>query len=123
MTGPAGCGKTSIARILAAHFKVSPENITEADAATNTGIDAMREITSTLRYQGFGETPNKMIILDDIDAHERLLDQRAKFALALLQDGRLLPHFPAQHQHPKSRCSDGDRHSAYHHAGVFNRPP
>ena len=36
---------------------------------------------------------NKMIILDDIDAHERLLDQRAEFALALFQDCRLLPHF------------------------------
>ena len=64
-TGPAGTGKTTLARILATHFKVSPENITEADAATNTGIDAMREITATLRYQGFGDSPNKMIILDE----------------------------------------------------------
>jgi DNA polymerase-3 subunit gamma/tau len=64
-TGQAGCGKTTLARILASQFNVSTENIIEADGATNTGIDAMREITATLRYQGFGETPNKMIIIDE----------------------------------------------------------
>lgn len=67
-TGPSGCGKTTLARILAAEFNCSPANILETDAATNTGIDAMREITSTLRYQGFGDQPNKMIILDEAHA-------------------------------------------------------
>jgi DNA polymerase-3 subunit gamma/tau len=40
----------------------------EIDAATNTGIDAMRDITSALKYQGFGDSPNKMIILDEVHA-------------------------------------------------------
>lgn len=67
-TGPSGTGKTTLARIVAKEFGCAPANIIETDAATNTGIDAMREITSTLRYQGFGEQPNKMIILDECHA-------------------------------------------------------
>lgn len=63
--GPAGCGKTSLARILASSFKADPQNIIELDAATNNGIDDMRDITSALRYKGFGEQPTKVIILDE----------------------------------------------------------
>lgn len=64
-TGPSGTGKTTLARILASEFGCLPSNIIETDAATNTGIDAMREVTSTLRFQGFGQNPGKMIILDE----------------------------------------------------------
>lgn len=67
-TGPSGCGKTTLARIIAKEFGCSTNNILETDAATNNGIDNVREIISTLRYQGFGEHPNKMIILDEAHA-------------------------------------------------------
>ena len=67
-TGPSGCGKTTFARILASSFGCDPANIIETDAATNTGIDSMREITATLKYKGFGNQPNKMIILDECHA-------------------------------------------------------
>lgn len=63
-TGPAGTGKTTLARILAAEFGCG-QNILEVDAASNSGIDSMREVTSTLRYQGFGAQPNKAIIIDE----------------------------------------------------------
>lgn len=64
-TGPAGTGKTTLARILADRFHCDPNNILEVDAATNSGVDAMRDVMSALRYQGFGETPNKAIIIDE----------------------------------------------------------
>ena len=64
-TGDAGTGKTTLARIIATLMKCSPENTIEVDAATNSGVDAMREVTSALQYNGFGDTPNKAIIIDE----------------------------------------------------------
>ena len=64
-TGPAGTGKTTLARIIAAHFKASPQNIVEIDAATHTGVDDMREVTASMRYQGFGANPTKVFIIDE----------------------------------------------------------
>lgn len=64
-TGPSGCGKTTLARILASEFGCETSNIIEIDAASNNGIDDMRAVIETLRYTGFGATPNKMIIIDE----------------------------------------------------------
>lgn len=64
-TGPAGTGKTTLARILASRFHCDANSVVEVDAASNSGIDAMREVTGALRYQGFGATPNKAIIIDE----------------------------------------------------------
>lgn len=63
--GPAGTGKTSLARIVASACGVPATGIVEIDAATNTGIDAMRDIQAPLQYQGFGSSPNKMVIIDE----------------------------------------------------------
>lgn len=68
LVGPSGCGKTTLARILATEFKCDPANILEVDAASNSGIDAMKEVTSALRYQGFGDSPNRAIIIDECHA-------------------------------------------------------
>jgi DNA polymerase III gamma/tau subunit len=67
-TGPAGTGKTTLARILAKNFGCDPANILEVDAATNNGIEAMRDVTSALRYHGFGASPNRGIIIDECHA-------------------------------------------------------
>ena len=64
-TGDPGTGKTTLARILTTEFNVDASNIIEVDAATNNGVDVMRDIMSPLRYHGFGDTPNKAIILDE----------------------------------------------------------
>ncbi len=63
--GPAGTGKTTLARILATRFGVEAGNLIEVDAASTSGIDDMRGITAALRYNGFGENPNKAIIIDE----------------------------------------------------------
>lgn len=64
-TGPAGVGKTTIARILAKGFNCGPGSIIEVDAASNSGVDAMKEVTATARYHGFGAEPNKAFIIDE----------------------------------------------------------
>lgn len=67
-TGPSGTGKTTLARIIADMLDCDPINVTEVDAASNTGIDAMRVIMESLRYKPFGHRPNKFIILDECHA-------------------------------------------------------
>ena len=64
-TGSSGIGKTTLARILASEFQCDPANIIEVDAATTNGVDDMRSLTETMRYNGFGKQPNKMFILDE----------------------------------------------------------
>lgn len=67
-TGDSGCGKTTLARIMATKLGVEASNVVEVDAASNNGIDAMRDVMAPLRYHGFGESPNKAIIIDEAHA-------------------------------------------------------
>ena len=48
-TGPAGVGKTSLARITARACLCG--DVQEIDAATNSGVEAMRNVTQGLRYK------------------------------------------------------------------------
>lgn len=64
-TGSAGCGKTTLARICADMLGVEAANVTEVDAASNSGVDAMREIVSATRYLGFGAKPGRAVIIDE----------------------------------------------------------
>lgn len=64
-TGPPGTGKTTLSRLLASGFNCGPNSIIEIDAATNTGVDAMREALGSARYHGFGEQSNKAFIIDE----------------------------------------------------------
>lgn len=64
-TGPGGTGKTTLARIVAKSCGCDMANVIEIDAASNSGIDDMRTVTAALRYNGFGESPNKAIIIDE----------------------------------------------------------
>lgn len=64
LTGPAGCGKTTLARIAAAELGCAPEDIEEVDAATNTGVDDMRGVAAQLMYRPLGGG-RRAIILDE----------------------------------------------------------
>lgn len=64
-TGPAGTGKTTLARILARDLGCPASGIREIDAASNSGIDDMRQVTEALQYNGFGDSPGKAIILNE----------------------------------------------------------
>lgn len=50
LTGPAGCGKTTLARIMAKEVGAGPLSIREINSAENRGIDTAREILEQMRY-------------------------------------------------------------------------
>jgi len=62
--GPAGCGKTTTARIIASMVGCAADALCEVDAATYSGIDAMRSITETLNFKPIG-SDTRVIIIDE----------------------------------------------------------
>lgn len=67
-TGPSGTGKTTLARILATQLKCEPQNLMEIDAATNSGVDNMRQVLESLRYRGIGTSSVRFVIVDECHA-------------------------------------------------------
>lgn len=67
LSGPSGVGKTTLARIAAKVAGCKQGDILEADAATNTGIDDMRELIENMTYPPLlGDA--KAIIIDEAQA-------------------------------------------------------
>jgi DNA polymerase-3 subunit gamma/tau len=64
-SGSRGTGKTSIARILANEVKCSPNDLHEIDAASNRGIDDIRELREAVTVLPF-ESPYKVYIIDEV---------------------------------------------------------
>jgi len=64
-TGGSGCGKTTLAMIVADQVGCEGAQIEEIDAATHTGIDDWREIAKQLQYAGFGNNSRKFVIVDE----------------------------------------------------------
>lgn len=63
--GSRGTGKTSIARIFAKELGTSFSDIYEIDAASNNGVDEMRELTSGIATLPF-DSKYKVYILDEV---------------------------------------------------------
>lgn len=63
--GSRGTGKTSVARILARELETSNDDLYEIDAASNTGVEEMRELTESVYTQPF-DSKYKVYILDEV---------------------------------------------------------
>lgn len=61
--GPYGCGKTSIARMLASSLVNVASDLREINAAESRGIDEVRDIGNSAKFSPFGK--NKVYILDE----------------------------------------------------------
>lgn len=62
--GGRGTGKTTVARIFAKDIGCNPEDIIEIDAASNRGIDEIRELREAVRTAPFS-SPYKVYIVDE----------------------------------------------------------
>jgi len=63
--GSRGTGKTSVARILAREVGCAAEDLYEMDAASNRGIDDIRELRESVRTLPFS-SPYKVYIIDEV---------------------------------------------------------
>lgn len=62
--GGRGTGKTTVARIVAREIECNDEDIIEIDAASNRGIDEIRELREAVRTAPFS-SPYKVYIIDE----------------------------------------------------------
>ncbi len=64
-SGPRGTGKTTMARIMARELQCSDTDIIEIDAASNRGIDDIRQLREGIHSLPFS-SPYKMYIIDEV---------------------------------------------------------
>lgn len=69
--GESGTGKTTLARIVAAKVGADKKDILETDAATNTGIDDMRNVANRLMHRGLAGNGTRVAIIDEAHALSR----------------------------------------------------
>lgn len=67
-SGPPGLGKTTLARLVADALGCPVSERLEVDGASQTGIDDMRAVASTLMYRPIGDAKMKVVIVDETHA-------------------------------------------------------
>ena len=80
MTGPAGCGKTTLARIMAKEVGAGALSIHEINSAENRGIDTAREVMEQMRYN---PSDGKAIVWIFDECHQWLAPVQNAFLKAL----------------------------------------
>ena len=74
--GPAGCGKTTTARIIANALNDNKGSIIEIDAASHSGVDSMREIMAQAKTYPVG-SKYKVFIIDECFAADTKIAVKA----------------------------------------------
>jgi DNA polymerase III gamma/tau subunit len=82
MQGSSGCGKTTVARIIAKEFGSDESSIFESNAANTRGIDDIREIARTAPLSVLGNKPKTYII----DESHQLTKPAQQALLKVLED-------------------------------------
>ena len=65
--GPAGCGKTTDARLFAKYVNNSTSNIIELDAASHSGVDDIRKLIEDSKFKPIG-TKYRVFVIDECHA-------------------------------------------------------
>ena len=78
LSGPPGCGKTTIAYIMAKMVGCTNENIVENNSGNFRGIDTIRDIDRQMRFRPIGGSKVRVFIVEEVhkltqDAQEALL--------------------------------------------------
>jgi len=66
LSGPAGNGKTSLARAIADYVDAESNNIIEVDAASNGSVENLRDLFRSAQYRGFGKNSIRVIVIDEV---------------------------------------------------------
>lgn len=80
--GETGCGKTTIARIIASELECTENNLIEIDTAQFTGIDSVRDIRKSSQFTPLGGGV-RVFIMDEI---HRMTNDAQNALLKILED-------------------------------------